>query len=318
MAKASSNALFKVAEFVSLAFSTFVYLATIVINALAAQTTLGFETLTGNVSDQYFLDITPGGWAFSIWGFIYTWQALWHIYGWSFVCRPKATRSISLVTYWLFGVANFGNITWIYLWGNYQIVAALPFIIAIPLLLILSLSFTVWRTYKATSALQKNHWTKADLWATRILVHNGIAFYTTWVSIAWLLNVALVAHYFGSLSLTDAGTLSLSLLLLEILVWFFLDIVLLDRFTRYIQSVYIVLFVATTAIVTEHWNKADEEPRNHQFALALVLLAVVLQITKIVLTIVFAFVRKIKFPSSPKSDTTEDSKFPLTSTNEQA
>ena len=79
-----------------------------------------------------------------------------------------------------------------------------------------------------------------------------------------------------------------------------------------------MLFVATTAIVTEHWNKVDEEPRNHQFALALVLLAVVLQITKIVLTVVFAFVRKIKFPNSPKSATTEDSKFPLTSTNEQA
>lgn len=317
MAKARSNALFRVAEFVSLAFSTFVYLATIVINILAAETTLGFESLTGNVSDQYFLDITPGGWAFSIWGFIYTWQALWHIYGWSFVFRPKATRSISLVTYWLFGVANFGNITWIYLWGNYQIVAALPFIIAIPILLILSLSFTAWRTYKATSALQKNHWTKADLWATRILVHNGIAFYATWVSIAWLLNVAIVAHYFGSLSLTDAGTLSLSLLLLEILVWFFLDIVLLDRFTRYIQSVYIVLFVATTAIVTEHWNRADEEPRNHQFALALVLLAAVLQIAKIVLTIVFAFVRKIKFPNG-KSATTEDGETPLSPTKEQA
>ena len=316
MARTRNGVLFRVAEFVGLAFSTFVYLATIVINALAARTTLGFETLTGNVSDQYFLDITPGGWAFSIWGVIYTWQALWHIYGWSFVFRPKATRSISLVTYWLFGVANFGNITWIYLWGNYQIVAALPFIMAIPLFLILSLSFTAWRTYKATSALQKNERTKTDLWATRILVHNGIAFYATWVSIAWLLNVAMVAHYFGSLSLTDAGTLSLSLLLLEILVWFFLDIVLLDRFTRYIQSVYIVLFVATTAIVTEHWNRADEEPRNHQFALALVLLVAVLQITKIVLTIVFAFVRKIKFPNG-KNGTTEDGISHLSPTKEQ-
>ena len=309
--------LHRVVEIASLAFSTFVYLATIVINALAGENSVGFQASIGNVSDQYFLDITPGGWAFSIWGVIYIWQALWHIYGWSFVFRPKATRSISLVTYWLFGVANLANITWIYLWGNYQIVAALPFIIAIPLFLILSLSFTAWRTYQATSALQKNHWTKADLWATRILVHNGIAFYATWVSIAWLLNAAVVAHYFGPLSLTDSGTLSLSLLLLEILVWFFLDIVLLDRFARYIQSVYIVLFVATTAIVTEHWNRADEEPRNHQFALALVLLVVVLQITKILLTVVFAFVRKIKFPND-KSATTEDSESPLSSTKAQA
>ena len=78
-----------------------------------------------------------------------------------------------------------------------------------------------------------------------------------------------------------------------------------------------MLFVATTAIVTEHWNRADEEPRNHQFALALVLLVAVLQIAKIVLTIVFAFVRKIKFPNG-KSATTEDGETPLSSTKEQA
>ena len=316
MAKTGNSKLFRVAEFLSLAFSSLVYLATIVINALAGQTTAGFETSTGNVSDQYFLDITPDGWAFSIWGLIYTWQALWHIYGWSFVCRPKATRSISLVTYWLYGGSNFGNIIWIYLWGNYQIVAALPFIIVVPVGLILSLSFTAWRTYKVTSTLQMNRWTKADLWATRILVHNGIAFYATWVSIAWLLNVAIVGHYFGALSLTDAGTLSLSLLLVEILVWFFLDIVILDRFTRYIQSVYIVVFVATTAIVTEHWNRADEEPRNHQFALALVLLVVLLQIAKIVLTIIFAFVRKVKFPKA--KGLTEECEAPLSSTKASA
>ena len=316
MAKTKNSALFRVIEFVSLAFSTFVYLATILISGLAGQPTAGIQASIGNISDQYFLDITPGGWAFSIWGVIYTWQALWHIYGWSFVCRPKATRTISLVTYWIYGVANLGNITWVYLWGNYQIVAALPFIMVAPICLIVSLSFTAWRTYKATSALQKNHWTRADLWATRILVHNGIAFYATWVSIAWLLNVAIVGHYFGQLSLTDAGTLSLSLLLVEILVWFFLDIVLLDRFTRYIQSVYIVIFVATTAIVTEHWNRAEEDPRNHRFALALVLLVVLLQTAKIVLTIVFAFVRKIKFPSIKGA--TEDSEAPLTSTKTQS
>ena len=313
MAKTRNRAFFRVAECASLAFSTFVYLATIVINALAGQPTAAFEASVGNISDQYFLDITPGSWAFSIWGFIYTWQGLWHIYGWSFVCRPKATRTISLVTYWLFGVGNLGNITWIFLWGNYQIVAALPFIMVIPICLIVSLSFTAWRTYKATSALQKNQRTKTDLWATRILVHNGIAFYATWVSIAWLLNVAIVGHYFGQLSLTDAGTLSLSLLLVEILVWFFLDIVLLDRFTRYIQSVYIVIFVATTAVVTEHWNRAEEDPRNHRFALALVLLVVLLQTAKIVLTIVFAFVRKIKFPVTKRV-----SEAPLSSTNPNA
>ena len=314
MAKIGKRLLFRVAEILSLAFSTVTFLATIIINILADQTpAAGFQTVTANVSDQFFVDITPDGWAFSIWGFIYTWQALWHVYGWSFVFRPKAKRSISLITYWLFGASSLCNITWVYLWGNYQVVAALPFLMLNPISLILSLSFTAYRTYKVTSDFQKNHWTKADLWATRILVHNGIAFYATWVSIAWLLNVAIVGHYFGSMSLTDAGTLSLSLLLVEVLVWFFLDIVLLDRFTRYIQSVYIVVFVATTAIVTKHWGRANEEPRNQQFALALVLFVGLLQVAKIVFTIIFAFIRKIKFPKG-----NDQAEAPLTSEKAEA
>ena len=75
-------------------------------------------------------------------------------------------------------------------------------------------------------------------------------------------------------------------------------------------------FVATSAIVTEHWNKADEEPRNHQFALALVLLVVLLQIAKIVLTIIFAFVKKVKFPKAKGA--AEQCKAPFSSTKASA
>ncbi len=34
-----------------------------------------FYGTTGSISDKYFLDITPSGWAFSIWGLIYFWLA---------------------------------------------------------------------------------------------------------------------------------------------------------------------------------------------------------------------------------------------------
>ncbi len=33
-----------------------------------------FPKSTGNISDTFYTDITPAGWTFSIWGFIYTWQ----------------------------------------------------------------------------------------------------------------------------------------------------------------------------------------------------------------------------------------------------
>ena len=31
---------------------------------------------TGNISDKYYLEITPAGWAFSIWGIIHAYQVI--------------------------------------------------------------------------------------------------------------------------------------------------------------------------------------------------------------------------------------------------
>ena len=35
-----------------------------------------FHSNTGNISDKYYLEITPAGWAFSIWGIIYAYQVI--------------------------------------------------------------------------------------------------------------------------------------------------------------------------------------------------------------------------------------------------
>ena len=35
-----------------------------------------FYNTVGNLSDKYYLDITPAGWAFSIWGVIYIWLGI--------------------------------------------------------------------------------------------------------------------------------------------------------------------------------------------------------------------------------------------------
>ena len=302
----SRRLIFIIFEAVALFAATTMYLITIIFNGMATNTgnNAAYQSDTGNISDVYSTQITPAGWAFSIWGVIYTWQALWLLYAWTFVfreiCISNYPRPISILTYLFFAASCIPNIIWIVLWGNWYIVAALPFIIIIPITLYLSVSASAWRTYKVTAKLNETKWGKVDLWLTRILVHNGLAFYATWVSIAWLLNVAIVAEHFGVMSAVDAGTLSLSLLLVEVVVWFVLEHTLLYRFARYIQSVYIVLIIALIAVVSDHWNRTDEEDRNHHFALGLLVIVVVFQILKIVLTIVFAFVRPVKFPEGAK------------------
>jgi len=35
-----------------------------------------FYNTIGGLSDKYYLDVTPAGWAFSIWGVIYLWLGI--------------------------------------------------------------------------------------------------------------------------------------------------------------------------------------------------------------------------------------------------
>jgi hypothetical protein len=104
-----------------------------------------FPKSIGNISDTYYTDITPAGWTFSIWGFIYTWQVnkqdlyklkqlyliifnvkgIWLVY--SFVCLFRRTKSgyylyikPDFFHYGIFiaYIANLiSNIIWIFLWG---------------------------------------------------------------------------------------------------------------------------------------------------------------------------------------------------------
>ena len=91
---------YRVLEIMVLLLTTVVLIAMIVVSALASFPDLGgFQNSTGVISDSYTTQITPASWTFLVWNIIFITQALWVIYGWSFVFRPSTPRSISLVTY---------------------------------------------------------------------------------------------------------------------------------------------------------------------------------------------------------------------------
>ena len=247
----------------------------------------GLQFSTSRLSGYYPTDVTPNNWTFwVIWPIIYLWQIAWIFYAFSFPFRPAAARTLSLPVYGLYAFSSVCNIVWIYLFGNDLIVGSLTFIILFYLSLLLTLGFATYQT--ATVAKLANKW---SLWFTRILVHNGLAFYTAWLSIAWLLNVAIVAdkRQSGALDRIDAGTLALSILGGQIIVWFLLEHVCFNRYFRYVQVVYVVYLVALVSIVEYHWEQDNDERtiRNQYYSLALLILTFVLQIGKLILTVIF-------------------------------
>ncbi len=278
--------------------STIILVLTFVVSGLANYPDLeeiGFKNTTGDISNEFYTQITPAGWTFSIWGVIYTWQAFWIIYGWSLVFRSSFPLTISPCCMILFSCANIGNIIWIYVWGNAFPQYAFPVVLITGLLLYIAIGFEVVQLYKKTAILKDIQKYKIDLYLTRSLVLNGIVIYATWVTLATLLNFTVVLQHYADVSASIAGTISLSLLTVEVIVYFILENTVLDSFARPVVLVYPVVIWALSGAINAHWGKEDDN-RNNIFSLILLIVAIILFIVRIVLIIVFAFVRPIKYP----------------------
>ncbi|XP_042187597.1 uncharacterized protein LOC103175372 [Callorhinchus milii] len=218
-------------------------------------------SLLKNVSDKYRTDFTPAGWTFGIWGVIYLWQALWIIYSLTGLCRRKAQAWIhSVVPYpffiiWI--INNLFNIGWIFLWDREYLITALVFLALIAFTNYTALFFSYYALNKQGPWLQKH--SKVDLWLVRILVQNGIVVYATWPTIATLLNFAIELTYSANVDIYTSGTVALSILAFQVVLWyvlvlFCLENFVLDKYVHYTLTVYPVVIVALSGFLNNNFN----------------------------------------------------------------
>ncbi|XP_077411116.1 uncharacterized protein LOC144040625 [Vanacampus margaritifer] len=99
-----------------------------------------------------------------------------------------------------------------------------------------------------------NTYHKVDLWLIRILLQNGVMIYTTWTTIATLINLAIVLIYEANVSPTNAATVSYCILVVVLLFWFFLQNVVLDKHMRYVLIDYPVVIWALAGNFDKNYN----------------------------------------------------------------
>lgn len=248
-----------------------------------------FLNQTGDISDAYFLTITPAGWTFGvIWGTIYMWQLVWFIYALTTMCRRdnegRYIYRLGLLPplfYIVFMINNVVVVTWLFLWDRQWLNWACLDIVFTPITLYICL-FISFKMLYDNIALLKSSGAKKDIWLTRILVQNGLAFYATWVSIATLLNFAIVMTYYWSVDVQVSSSVALGVLSLDIVVWFTLDTFVFDKYVRYTLTPYIVLVIALTGSVMKNFN-LDTNERNSIFVAILLAIACLLLVVKLVL-----------------------------------
>lgn len=271
--------------------TAFIYLLMVTFNALGGIGYKGlFNQSVGYVSDKYQVYITPAGWTFSIWSFIYIFLGAGAIYCVTTIFRKSGIPYNSpvfltpAILNWAFYstlLFNYAlNTAWIFIWNYEYIVAATIFLLFIAYSGWIAFAVACYRAKKALANELEERNTKQSAFKEvkiqRILIHNGIAFYTTWTTIASLLNINIAFQYFGHFDPETISVVCLSCLLAILVGWFVLENAVLDKYVRYTMSQYPVVIVATAGILSKQLsaNRLDGPVPNSVYSLTIACLVI--------------------------------------------
>ena len=121
-----------------------------------------------------------------------------------------------------------------------------------------------------------------------LCVHNGIGIYSTWTTIATLINIVVTMVYNSGISMTTACVTALSILSVLTILWFCLDVFLLKESTRYLLTPYCVLVFALSANLAKNWNDGST---TGIFILVLLIVSSLLLVAKLILISVAGYKR---------------------------
>ncbi|XP_038664410.1 uncharacterized protein LOC119972152 [Scyliorhinus canicula] len=189
--------------------------------------------------------------------------------------KPKCYRDalawmpsvLPCLFYLVWIINNLLNISWLFLWDRECIIAALIFLALITFTSYLILFLSYRALHLQRPWMQKCR--KVDLWLVRILVQNGVAVYATWTTVATLINFAIVLTYSGGITTATSGTVSLSILAFKVVLWFYLENFLFDKYVRYTLTVYPVIIVALSGSVDRNYNTLSPTRNNIYIAVLL-------------------------------------------------
>ncbi|XP_074550162.1 uncharacterized protein LOC141807844 [Halichoeres trimaculatus] len=261
----------------------------LVFNGLSVVGFAPYQTTTANVSAVFDTQLTPSGWTFNIWSVIYVWLTTMVIYILTGLCRQNGYGYVycspSVLPYGFFIMWCINlcfNVGWLIAWDRGMMILAMILLILVIFTNYSMVFFICHGLHIYGPWLKKYH--NADLWCYRVIVQNGIMIYTTWTTIATLINLTIVLTYNAEMSPTDAATISYSILAVILLVWFILENLVLDKHVRYILIVYPVVIWALCGNLDKNYD-AESPSRSGIFIVALLSLACVLFALRIVIVI---------------------------------
>jgi len=121
-----------------------------------------------------------------------------------------------------------------------------------------------------------------DIWFMRIFVHNGLAMYAIWSTVASVFNFAVVLIFRTGAPQEVGSMVSLTVFTLEVIAWWVFDNFFFEKLLRYLIMPYVVVLLSIIGIISKNWNPGTS---TSIFTVTLLSLTTFLSLIKCILSI---------------------------------
>ncbi|KAK3777623.1 hypothetical protein RRG08_021739 [Elysia crispata] len=220
----------------------------------------------------YHLPVTP---TMVIFISVCVFQALWIVYSLLLIVTNgiKGTESLPYSVFMLCAFASQLNVIWLVELDNHAPVIAFAVQISVFASLLGALVIGYRNFEEAYPKMIQPRYVRR-YWLIRLLVHNGLAFQTTWAFELALINMGLALTASSFMTQSDAALLSVSLLAVVMTLYTVAENIALNRWTLYTLSPYILHLMVCVAILVNRLSVSTAFLLSH--ATGLVLLKVVM------------------------------------------
>jgi len=214
--------------------------------------------------------IAPVDRVYGTWVFIYIYQVCWMCYGVSLILRSNAPDLLDKKFFGSYSIALICNIIWLFTWSRQMHGLGFVFYVLQAVFLNASLYFAFASSDEYFQPSPSVVLSSFDFWSFRLLLINGVSFFTGWVSATALVSFAAVLQADLGVAQASASNAALSLLLVFILLWSALQNFVWERHTRLVFAEYISVIVVLAGVIAKEWSYKHEEVRSYSLVLFII------------------------------------------------
>jgi hypothetical protein len=255
----------------------------IIFSALNSDPDLGvFKHSLKNLSAKYYLEITPTGATFSIWGIIYTWHMIMIIYFVSGFCRKAGTPPVPVAFHLTYSLSMLATVAWLFIFDREFLTAAscCLFLSTWLMYACIGIAMAGLRHY-SEDMIRDGQSLHVKLYIGLIL--NALGFWAGWVTIASMLNLAMVLTYVVGVQQHIASTIVLSILAFQVIIYLHIDSIWFEKDFRFLFSPHVALMWGLSGSLMNNW---DFDNANSIVTVLLLSAAVLMTLVKIISVIV--------------------------------